>query len=242
MESNQTNNSAIENIWKFIRGDMLASDFEKWVYADPTLENLFGKLLHLEIISANFSSKDMVFQLKTTLKEFATSLTNPSCMCLQLSNIAVIDMGDESEEVFATLDKIRKRGKPYWWLSVYKCYECQQSWLVAQEERQNDVLCLYRLDAITAEDIINNNRWIPIFDHYEDLLRIGLEAGKSVRFFEPLNSRSLRSTMSDLAKDKPGMSIFEIAKLLNLDLDLAEEIARKVIQEDGVSITFNNVP
>jgi len=241
MESNQANNSAIENIWKFIRGDMLASDFENWVYSNSTLESLFGKTLYLEIVSANFSSKDTVFQLKKTLKEFAISSTNPSCMCLQLSNIAVVDMGDESEEVFATLDQIKKRGNPYWWLSVYQCRECQQSWLVAQEERQNDVFCLYRLDEVTTEDIINNNRWAPIFDHYEDLLRIGLEAGKSVRFFEPSNSRSLRWTISDLAKEKPGINISEVAQLLNLDIQMAEEIARKVMREDGVNIAFNNV-
>jgi hypothetical protein len=241
MKSNQSNNSAFENIWKFIRGDMLASDFENWVYSNPTLENIFGKTLHLEIISTNFSSKDIVFQLKKTLKEFAISSTDPSCMCLQLSNIAVVDMGDESEKVFTTFDQIKKRGNPYWWLSVYQCNECQQSWLVAQEERQNDVFCLYRLDTAMADDILNNNRWIPIFDHYEDLLRIGLEAGKSVRFFEPLNSRSLRWTISDLARDKPGISISKIANLLNLDLDLAEEIAKKVIEEDGVSIFFDGV-
>lgn len=241
MESNDASNSAIENIWKFIRGDMLASDFEIWVYSNPTLENLFGKTLHLEIISSNFSSKDTIFQLKKVLKEFMISSTNPSCKCPQLSNIAVVDMGDESEEVFATFDEIKKRGHPYWWLSVYQCRECQQSWLVAQEERQNDVFCLSRLDEVAMKDIINNNRWIPIFDHYEDLLRIGLEVGKSVRFFEPLNSRSLRWTISDLAKEKPGINISEVAQLLNLDIQMAEEIARKVMREEGVDIVFSNV-
>ena len=150
-------------------------------------------------------------------------------------------MGDESEKVFASLLEVKKRGELYWWLSVYQCYVCQQSWLVAQEERQNDVFCLYRLDAVKTEDIINNNHWIPIFDHYEDLLRIGLEAGKSVRFFEPLNSRSLRWTISDLAKEKPGINISEVSQLLNLDIQMAEEIARTVIREDGVHIAFNNV-
>ena len=164
-----------------------------------------------------------------------------TCLCAGLIDINVVDMGDESEKVFASLLEVKKRGQPYWWLSVYQCYVCQQSWLVAQEERQNDVFCLYRLDPAVAEDILNNNHWIPIFDHYEDLLRIGLEAGKSVRFLEPLNSRSLRWTISDLAKDKPGISISEIAKLLNLNLDLAEEIAKKVIEEDGVTILFDGV-
>jgi hypothetical protein len=87
MESNQVISSAIDNIWRFVRGDMLTSDFENWVYSNPTLESLFGEILYLEIISVNFTSKDTVFRLKKTLKEFTVSSTNPSCMCLQLSNI-----------------------------------------------------------------------------------------------------------------------------------------------------------
>lgn len=229
---------AIENIWKFIRGDMSTLDFERWIYSNPDLENLFGEELHFEIISANFTSKEVVYQLKEKLKKFIISSTSSSCTCNQLSDIAVVDMGDESEIVFATLDKIKERDDPYWWLSVYQCRECQQSWLVAQEERQNDVFCLYRLDTYTMEDIIKNDHWIPIFDKYENLLRISLEAGKSVRFFDPMYS-SLRWTISDLAKERPGIKISEVARLLNLDIEIAEELARKVIREDKVRILFN---
>jgi len=237
MEQNQSSGSNIENIWKFIRGDMLVSDFEEWVYTHPNLENLFGGKLYLEVVSTNFSSKDVVFQLKETLRKFAISMSSISCMCSQLSDVAVVDMGKDSEKVFVTLDEIRKRGDQYWWLSYYQCHECQQSWLVAQEERQNDVFILYRLDAILTEELLNKNHWPSIFDKYENLLRIGLEAGKSVRFFDPINS-SLRWTISDLAKARPGIGIFEIAQLLNLDITLAEEIAKKVIREDKVNIVF----
>ena len=80
-----------------------------------------------------------------------------------------------------------------------------------------------------------------MFDHYEDLLRIARGAGKRVHFLEPLKSKSLRWTMSDLATARPGIRISKIAELLNLDLDLAEEIAREVAQEDDVSIVFDNV-
>jgi hypothetical protein len=81
------------------------------------------------------------------------------------------------------------------------------------------------------EDLLVNNRWPSIFDHYEDLLRVGREAGKHVRFFEPLKSKSLYWTMSDLAADKPGISISKLAELLNLELDEAEEIAKEVVQK-----------
>ncbi len=164
-----------------------------------------------------------------------------SCMCAKLSDLAVIDMGDESERILLTFERIKNRGNPYWWLGAFRCRECQQSWLLGQESRQNDVYCLFKIDNLMMDDLIINDRWPSIFDNYEDLLRIGLEAGKSVRFFEPLNSRSLRWTISDIANNRPGISISEIAKLLNLELDLAEEIARTVVQEDDVRISFDGV-
>jgi hypothetical protein len=164
-----------------------------------------------------------------------------TCLCASLSDVIVVDMGDESEKVFASLLEVKKRGQPYWWLSVYQCYVCEQSWLVAQEERQNDVMCLQKLAPATMQNVLNNGQWPAIFDHYESLLRLGIEAGKSVRFLDPLNSKSLYWTISDLSKDRPGISISQIAELLNLDLDLAEELARKVMEEDGVDITFGSV-
>jgi hypothetical protein len=163
-----------------------------------------------------------------------------TCLCASLNDTIVVDMGDESEKVFASLLEVKKRDQPYWWLSVYQCYVCEQSWLVAQEERQNDVMCLQKLAPAMMQSVLNYGQWPGTFDHYESLLRLGLEAGKRVRFLDPLNS-SLLWTISDLAKEKPGISTIEISELLNLDLELAEEIARKVAQEDDVSISFSGV-
>jgi hypothetical protein len=241
MDNKQASDPTIASIWRFVRGDMPTSDFEQWIYSDPAAETVLGKDLYFEVVSTDFSSKDAVFCIKRTLKRFAIATSSSSCMCIQLSDIAVVDMGDESKEVFLTLKEIKRRGNPYWWLSVYKCRACQQSWLVAQEERYNDVFCLYRLDTVTMEDVLNKNRWPTVFDRYESLLRIGLEAGKSVRFADPLNSSSLRWTISDLAKDRPGIGISEIAELLNLDIDLAEELARKAVQEDHIRVSFDRV-
>jgi len=35
---------------------------------------------------------------------------------------------------------------PFWWLVLYGCRSCGQGWLVAQEERHNDIFCMRRLD------------------------------------------------------------------------------------------------
>lgn len=236
MKLKQPSKQEIEYIWKFIRGDLSTSDFERWVYATPTLEDIFGEAFYFEIISTKFSSKDDVFQLKEKIKEFILSTTSSACPCIQLSDISVVDFGCESEIVFTSFNKIKQRGNPYWWLSVYQCCECQQSWLVAQEEN-NDAFYLYRLDAMATEGILKNNRWIPIFDQYEELFRIGLEVGKRVHLIDQLYS-TMHGAISDLAKERPGINIYEIARLCNLDILVAEEIARKVVDEDKVHISF----
>ena len=107
---------------------------------------------------------------------------------------------------------------------------------MGQESRQNDVYCLYRLDRDAIQEILTNNHWPPVFERYEDLLRAGLEAGKQVRFFDPMNAKSLRWTMADVAKARPGITVAELSELFNLDAELAEEIAREVVAEEHVRI------
>lgn len=159
------------------------------------------------------------------------------CECHQLDDMVIIDMGWDTMDIFRRLEQIRKRGLPWWWLSVYRCRVCQQWWLVAQEERQNDIFCLRKLTGKEIEQVLNNNVWPDDFDRYEQLLRIGAEAGKRVRFIDPLNS-SLVYTVADIAKEHPRITIPEIAYLLNLDTNMAEEIARIVVAKDDVEIDF----
>ena len=227
----------LENIWKFIRSDSAVDEFEEWVYSDITLENAFGKSLYLNIISTDYTSKEAVFKIKQLLKEFVSSSFIQKCHCFELSDIAVIDMGEDSEKVFKTLSKVREKGGDYWWLSVCRCFVCNQIWLVAAEERQNDLYCLKRMDESTLSNIITNNQWPTIFNKYETLLRIGFEAGRSVRFIEPHES-SLQWTITNLAKDRPGIHVSEIAQLLNLNLELATSLSIRAKNNDNVQINF----
>ena len=76
----------------------------------------------------------------------------------------------------------RSRGEPWWWLWCGECSRCGQWWLVGQEERQNDVYCLRRLDADEVNELLQNNVWPSDFDRYESLLRLGRDAGVMFRF------------------------------------------------------------
>jgi hypothetical protein len=148
-------------------------------------------------------------------------------------------MGEESEPVLATIEHRRSRAEPFWWLWCGRCNRCAQWWLVAQEERQNDVFCLRRLADYEATALLENNTWPPDFDSYEGLLRRGLKAGKSARFVFPEHDESLRWTIADLARARPGIRVSELAELLNLEIDVAETIARHVAREEGAAIVFD---
>jgi hypothetical protein len=116
---------------------------------------------------------------------------------------------------------------------------CGQGWLVGQEERQNDLFCLKRLEADPLRDLVERGRWPADFDSYEALLRLGAAAGRSVRFVEPLSS-SMNATVVDLATARPGISVRELAGLLAVELEVARALARSAVDAAGVVITFED--
>jgi hypothetical protein len=234
-----TEDPVLSDLWRFIRGDDVAA-LEQWVYArSDELESRLGKQAALDVLAANYRSPEAIARVRDVLREYAERVSGLECRCVTLPNIAVIDMGEESERVLATIEERQSRGEPFWWLWCGECTRCMQWWLIGQEERQNDVFCLRRLidDEVTA--LLEDTLWPSDFDTYEALLRHGLRAGKSVRFAEPEEAKSLRWTIEELAKARPGIRVSELAELLNLDTDLAETLARRAAREDSVLIDFD---
>ena len=238
-------------LWRFVRGDVPPDDFEQWVYGKPALEEDLGSSLYLEVISTNFAHKDAVWSLRNVLGRYLRSRPSPDCMCIRLRDLDVVDMGNyrvpspafererewSHDDVFDHLEEVRVRGAPRWWLCSARCRTCGQGWLVGQESRQNDVFCMRRLDTEEIRAIEREDRWPSDFDSYERLLQLGLDFGRSVRFVDPEES-SLGATIVDLARARPGISVIELATLLNLDRALATRLARRALREDGVEIVF----
>jgi hypothetical protein len=163
-------------------------------------------------------------------------MQTPGCECGRLEDLAVVPMG-RHDEVFRTLQIVRKRGMLWWWLYTSACSACGQTWLVAQEERHNDLFILRRLDSAATGRLLEDGVWPPDFDQYERLLEIGRAAGHSVRFFDVADSPLLH-TVADLAKERPGIRVSELASLLNLDPVVAADLARQV-ESAAVRITFD---
>jgi hypothetical protein len=159
------------------------------------------------------------------------------CRCDTLHTLAVVDMGHH-EAIFQSFEPVRDRGAPYWWLYASECRVCKTLWVVAQEERQNDIFILRRLEPPADALLLRDNVWPPDFERYEALLEIGRDYGRAVRFVEPENS-SLAWTIADLAKERPGIAVSRLALLLNLTAETAAKLARKVVDSEGVDITFD---
>jgi len=233
--------SILDVIWRFVRGDTDAKEFELWLYAQETLEDFLGNKLYLDIISADYRSGDAKWRVRKALEEFARSVSSMSCECSALPNTAVIPMACPGDAI-SRFDEIRLRGKPYWWLGVSRCAACGTPWLVAQEERQNDVFIFRRLTEVQFSDILSDNRWPDDFDKYETLLRLSREAGHQAIFFDPIGDSSLAWTMGDLARERPWIRLSELAELLNLDLETAAVIADEAITSHGALIEVDSEP
>ena len=146
-------------------------------------------------------------------------------------------MGSEENSYLDHIERIKDRGDKFWWLHLSCCKKCNQYWLIAQEERHNDVYCLKRLTQSQGSEILSKNEWPKCFDSYGRLLKIGKDYGHRVEFVDPLNS-SLVFTVIDLAKEHPNIGISELCKLLNVDKELAIALSEKALKTEKIEIDF----
>lgn len=228
----------LERLWHFLRGELPPCDFEAWICADPTLEGRLGSELYAAALDADYRSAEAIEKLQDELRSFARTTSPFECRCIELRDLAVVELSDAHQDIFRTLDEIKRRGAAIWWLSFQQCRACDEPWLVAFEERQNDIFCLRRLRPEQGAAILAEDRWPSDFDTYEALLEIGLKAGCSARWVDPLTGSSLPDTFEELARTRPGIRLSELARLLNLENDVARALAERVMNDKGVSITL----
>jgi hypothetical protein len=234
-----TQKELVETLWRFLRGDMLVVEFEQWVYATKELEPFLGPGRYYGAIATIYSSTDEVGELRTMLLSRMRELEPARCMCLETANRAVLDIGSESEPFMRSMEERGNAGQPRWWLSCIRCRECGDTWLVGLDSRLNDVYCLKRLDKEDSARLLASGIWPADFDRYETLLRMGYEAGRSVEYDVPLESKELYGTIADLARERPGIAVSELAHLLHLGTAIAWQMARRVVESEHVDIRFD---
>jgi hypothetical protein len=148
--------------------------------------------------------------------------TPKDCCCKALDDLAVVPMGGDGldERVFASLEEIKNHGGDQWWLYASVCQVCEQYWMVAQDERIYDNFYLRRLLPAIAQEIVDQQRWPDEFITYERVLRLGRTMSRPWTFADP-HSPALVWTAEDLRRERPSISIEEIAYLLAIPVSQA---------------------
>ena len=205
----------LSKLWAFARGDSAGLDFEKWFLAQDDLEGPLGDGLHWSLASASYTDRDEVWKLRKSLAQNLEP--HKQCECASIRDLAAIPMGGDGldERVFATVENVRDHGGDLWWLHLSKCSVCGQNWMVAQEERIFDEYFLRRLDDAEARQISAEGRWPAEFLTYERVLKIGRTLSQPCIFADAL-SPSLVWTVEDLRKERPDITVDEIAHLLGV--------------------------
>ena len=147
------------------------------------------------------------------------------CACYSLGTEAIVPMRGHGldEKVFATLRRVEKHGGRQWWLYLSRCEVCGWHWMVAQDERIHDNFYLKRLDMEAVRKIRIDGDWPTDFLTYEQVLLLGIQSGRFCRF-EDSQSPALVATAADLREERPGITVNDIAYLLAIAPEDAEQL------------------
>ncbi|WP_308514370.1 hypothetical protein [Sphingomonas flavescens] len=150
------------------------------------------------------------------------------CCCRSLPDLAAVPMGGDGldERVFGTVKNVIDHGGDAWWLHLSQCRTCGQHWMIAQEERIFDEHFLRRLTDDEANHISINAEWPSEFLSYERVLKTGHALGIRPCIFLERLSPSLVWTAEDLRKERPDISVEEVALLLGVTVKQATRLLK----------------
>ena len=146
-------------------------------------------------------------------------MTVSACRCNLYEDIDV-DEFDENSPV-NRFTQLRQHPAPQWWLYLAQCCDCRTYWLVAQEERLNDVYVIARLGHSAARRILEEDSWPETFQTYAELLRIGRMHGYAARLANHLDAVPI---CKDLIAQDPSIAPENVARLLNVSVAAGAEL------------------
>lgn len=162
-----------EVLWRFVRGDMEAAEFESWLYAsheDQELRLLLGADLVLELLQIGYNEPRSVQRVGAMLREHLLRSLGSDCRCLSWKDLTVLPLGyDPVDERSALLEEyfdytVIARRTP--WLECVRCKACGQAWYLATDTVHTDAHRLLRLDAADV-DQIGRDVWPTVFDGWD---------------------------------------------------------------------------
>lgn len=217
--------------WKFVRGDLDANEFEKWLYNEAALETALEDEFYLTLIGCDFRSREDTFKIRASIRLLLEAGEN--CRCSSVRNLDSIEMGGDwfFEKFFATLTKLASPPTEQWWLYISRCNACSTNWLVAQEERIHDQFYVERISDHAVQKA-QAGIWPDQFQTYADVLDIGVKLGvREFRFLDPM-SGALQVTVEELLITIPKISAKEVGIKLGIAPQHAQLLIDKV-NKDG---------
>ncbi|MBO9581274.1 MAG: hypothetical protein J7498_10330 [Sphingobium sp.] len=225
----------LKKLWAFVRGDVEQAEFEAWLYQDAELEDLLGTDLRWQLVSCDFKDRDATWQVQQALRDHLARAS--ACECLALRDRCAVPMGGREledgqyyhEKVFSTLNEVISFGPEKWWLYISKCGQCETAWVVAQDDRIYDEFFMVRIGPAELTGALAG-AWPDDFQSYEQVMAAGVKFSYPPRFLDPL-AGSLQWAVEDLRRERPDISIDEMAALLGLTPEhiglLLREVSRK---------------
>jgi hypothetical protein len=204
----------IARCWAFARGEFDPKAFEQWLFGQPDLAFEFSEEFWLELLSANYASREDVWTIR---KKLAVAIDGArSCECPKIADLSAISMGGDwyFEKVFEPFETVLNYGPDKWWLYIARCEACGTHWLIAQDERIYDEWYLRRISAADVATALNG-QWPRDFWLYEDVLWLGVVKSTPPRFLDAM-SPALVETVADLLRDRPDIEIARIGQLLGI--------------------------
>ena len=113
-----------DTLWLYLRGDMAAGEFERWVYSEQRLEEFFGAALYLEVISTGFRSQTELDTLDRSLRGFAEKACAGYCRCASMRDKSVLPMLHH-DDFFQSLEEKKERTNPTE-IHAKRCRDCGQ--------------------------------------------------------------------------------------------------------------------
>jgi hypothetical protein len=101
----------VATVWRFVRRDTDAREFERWVYGrTDELENRLGTQKALDVLSADYGTSADVADVRKIMRAFAEQASaSLPCRCVTLADVAVVETGSPKDEL-GTIDERRSRG------------------------------------------------------------------------------------------------------------------------------------
>lgn len=156
-------------IWKFIRHDLSALDFEQWIYAHPELETYFGSETYLEVIASGFVQDYHVYDLRKLLRKWMEEHSHRECDCITWQSRqhlaeAISDWGFHEQRHYLAENFVSRKERNRW-AGLVQCKICQQPWYFVISDELFDYWLL-RLSAEQTEQILRHDFWPADFDDF----------------------------------------------------------------------------